>query len=234
MRFLYWPSTRVLRIFVVSVCAVLLATGAYAFMYHAITTARATLRETSTSIAGAVTRERYLRSMKSLARSLESDHATFSTFFVQSDQVVLLLDVIERFQKATGATVSISSVREENLAKNEGDPPEPVFTLTIDASGSWSAVYHVLSLLETLPYVSFLQRAVIDQRRTDATHVKEWHGIFEVVVAKDMSLATLAAPRTSDTSPESTSTSTSATLPLPTEGPSGDTVDTSVQEAPSE
>lgn len=111
-------------------------------------------------------------SLKYLLNETESDRKTLDTFFVDSSEVVDFIQRVESLGKDTHATVSIKDLREQ--------PEGLVFS--IDVSGSFAGVMHLVTLIEHLPYNLSFQQVSLD-RVVEEKGAVSWHGTITATLA---------------------------------------------------
>lgn len=101
------------------------------------------------------------------------DRAKLSTFFVDDNNKVSFIEMIESLGDRTGSTITLSSIVADDLATS------PVGTyghikINVDVQGSWASVMKTLILAENLPYMITIRTVRMDTSGTlDAKNPKQ-------------------------------------------------------------
>ncbi len=112
-----------------------------------------------------------IKALRSSLREIEDDRAQLETHFAKSSDIVPFLDTMEKLALKTGAKAEVESV-------NAG-AGNKTLTVQIKASGTFSAVYKFLMLLENSPYeLDFLLVDMNSARGEDKT--SNWSAIFKM------------------------------------------------------
>ncbi len=109
----------------------------------------------------------------SLSETTKNDRAMLNTFFVDDEDKVTFIEMIESLGDRTGSAVTLSSIVADDLATS------PVGTqghvkINVEAQGSWSSVMRTLILAENLPYKITVTSIRLDTSGTlDAKNPKQ-------------------------------------------------------------
>lgn len=109
----------------------------------------------------------------SLYETTAKDRAKLSTFFVDDNDKVSFIEMIESLGDRTGSTITLSSIVADDLATS------PVGTyghikINVDIQGSWTSVVKTLILAENLPYMITIGTVRLDTSGTlDAKNPKQ-------------------------------------------------------------
>lgn len=93
----------------------------------------------------------HLHSLSALLEATKSDRDKLETYILNVDGVATLLEDVESLGAVTKATIEIVSVAVNTIPLDTKGEFEEV-SLAITMQGTFSRVYHALSLLEALPY----------------------------------------------------------------------------------
>lgn len=171
---------KTLALGVVCVASVMLFGGAYSWLdtmraqVHGI---RDELEQTRSN----KDRDSQLRDM--LAKTVE-DRAYLTAHLLNSSEPSVFLDQIESLKQTSGASLTVESITEvANTALRTGAPHEQGVSfvrVVLTVSGVWNHVYHLIQLLETVPYAMLVDQITLEQGDDD---VNEWSGHIELLVA---------------------------------------------------
>ncbi len=125
-------------------------------------------------------REEHLRSLKNVLLDTESERAKLNELFLADNNIVQFIERIERLGLLTGVSLDTRSVGIQK-AGGDGDVYEWL-KISVSVRGSWSELYHFLSLIENLPVAVFLDKARFNY--STGADVSEWGGTFDLRVAK--------------------------------------------------
>lgn len=171
------PNRSHVPLLIFSVVTTLVVVALYIYMFHA----------TSVSVSRAglardiVTSEQNdqvaFKTLSDLVSSTAFDRARLASFFVSADNIVSFITAIESLGPQSGTKITIASI-DDDLANHA-----PVGTIGnvhahVDASGSWSSVIRLLSMVERMGYASSISHV----RLTSNSDLKEpsWALSFEV------------------------------------------------------
>lgn len=117
-----------------------------------------------------------LKSLNRLLEETEDERMQLSALFVEEEAIVEYINSLESISLQSGTTLEITLVQIV-----EGDT-EGLDYLEVEMSafGSWSQVYHFLSLLETIAYETLINRAYVEKHSEGEDGV--WKGSFRVHV----------------------------------------------------
>ena len=172
----------------IAVLAALLSVGVFGFLVYSIQNEVGTLQTLSQEVRSAQEHVKKLDSLTATAKNIEERRSELDRYFLEENDIVEFLESIEGLCGATNSSVEVTSVDKKVVPK----PGEEVHTnkngpvsllLTIEATGSWGSVAHVLGLIETFPVPITVHRVAYDVEEADATPVV-WRGVFQVSVAQ--------------------------------------------------
>lgn len=87
-----------------------------------------------------------------LYKETAPDRAILHDTFLSKKNVVDLIEAIEHIVDKTGGTISIGYI----------DTADDVVTMNVLAQGSWSSVYKILKMAESLPYITTIDKLTVD------------------------------------------------------------------------
>jgi hypothetical protein len=131
-------------------------------------------------------REAKLSSIKALVKDTDTERRMLNLYIVGSDEEIGLIEMIEALGNDTGAAIEIISVGIEPLLSNsiESDTAE-LLRLNFTASGSWKSVFHMLALIESIPFnVTVTQVNLEREADHDKNKSNSWTGSFSIAVVK--------------------------------------------------
>jgi len=177
---MFVTKTKIYMVSAALVCVVCVA--AYGLAVYALNRLSDSLTDEQKHVA---TMQAQIQSKSTLIKNsegVEIDRQELQKYFIAEEEVFNFLELIEALGQARGALVSTASIDVE-----EGDGYIESLHLTIKASGSFGAVQHVLTMLETLPYKSHVSSSVIEKKGAVESD-GEWEGTFKVVVMKRVAI----------------------------------------------
>src|SRR3989344_2490821 len=132
----------------------LIAVGAYGFLFFKIKNENALAGTLRNSLSVAADERANLDSLKVLFATTTEERAELDTYLLKSDAVVTFIESIEQLHTVTGASLSVVAVGVEpdTIDKNKVSTSTESLRITIDATGTWNQLMHVLALIEALPY----------------------------------------------------------------------------------
>jgi len=108
-----------------------------------------------------------------LLSKTQADREELDTFMLSRDDPNALLDLVEQLGTDVGVTVTVDTLKEEGGVSEEEEQGTAVGTeeVSVNASirmlltieGPWDGVFHVLSMLESLPYVALVDQVAIEE-----------------------------------------------------------------------
>jgi hypothetical protein len=97
-------------------------------------------------LEGELIREDQLKTIEGLMRDIESERATLDSQFLTEAEIVSFITLLESLDSYTGVSLEIDSVSKQGNTLN----------ISLDATGSWESVYHLLAMIEALPPASIV------------------------------------------------------------------------------
>lgn len=162
MKVKFFLSKTFLFVVLVNLCALLLWGGA--FFYLGNLKDRLAMRTAELSQVRANTLA--AASLEKLLSETEGDRAKLREFFVTEETTAVFLEKLESLAQATGVEFDPISLQKE----------EKTLVLHFQSTGSFSAIYSFLKMVETLPYKLSLENFEI--RAKDAF----WEGSFALII----------------------------------------------------
>ncbi len=139
MQFIFQKKSLILSIlFLIFSCFI------FIFLYKNINDNERTLQLTQEKWQMEVARRENTKSLIDSVKAVEFERTLLETHFVQSSNIVPLLEMIEKIAREAGTKADVTSV----------DPAENNSSLEIKmlASGSFETIYKLITLLENSPY----------------------------------------------------------------------------------
>ncbi len=145
--------------------------GAYGYLFFA---AESKNKETAALYGASNERNSSKEKIQGLLRALEDtekEREKLSEYFAAKTSAVAFIEQIEKLGKNAGVDLSVSSVSDG--AKGGG-----AIELAFSATGSFSDMYRLIALIESIPYKVMLKKVDI-QRMNDSG---AWKGNFTVTL----------------------------------------------------
>jgi hypothetical protein len=169
-----------------AIIVTLFVASVYGYMYYRIDISAEKINDAQSMIDSkelAVQREKkFLETYKATAPKWTS----LQNFFVRSNDVVSLIELLESFGPLTKTDVVISSIEADNM---DGVPAgkEGKIKMHISVKGAWNSVLRVLALVESLPYklsINNLRAGSTVNTSAKANEAKSsWDMAFDLQVA---------------------------------------------------
>ena len=109
--------------------------------------------------------------IKRLFDNTKEERKELDAYFIAKDDTVSFIELIENLSRTAGVKISVNSVGVEQSAPN--DQFEYV-TVNASASGSFSKLYWLLSLLESVPIKLDIVKFVFEESPDSEKDNKEW------------------------------------------------------------
>ena len=179
-------KTKTVRVALFALCASVVSVGAFLFFWYSIGTETAAYQELQDEMLVLQERESKLDVLTESVRAITSDREKLDGYFLHEDDIVSFLETIESLSHASTTVVEVTSVDQGSIVAPElGDGTEGgTFTspvLSIAVEGSWQEVFHVFSLIETLPVPLAVHQVSIDVINL-RTQPLLWKGSFRISV----------------------------------------------------
>lgn len=130
-------------------------------------------------------KEQRLRAMKQLVRDTEEKRAQLNQYFIDGESAIVdFLERIESLGDEVGAPVTIDSVSPQ---ETEDDVAYEHLRITLSTQGAWRDVFHLFSLIESLPYSIEVEKADFSRRDKiggENASSPQWQASFVFNVAK--------------------------------------------------
>ena len=123
--------------------------------------------------------EASFRSAARLVVDTEMDRNELREYVVSEAAVVDIITLLESLGESAGV-VEFRVLSIAPLSDTDAGGIHPL-SVRIEADGSWSAMFHLLSLIESLPRAAFVESVSLAHRLA-GTAGEAWHGSVTVVV----------------------------------------------------
>jgi hypothetical protein len=155
----------------------ILLSVAFIFLYRAINNNNQKALQDNITWQTEARRRDDIRSLDLSLQQIAPDSALLETHFAKSSDIVPFLDTIEKLAPEVGATASVDAV--DTLTNKTG------LIVGLTASGSFTAVYKFLTLLENSPYeLNFLSMDIHNLAAPDALGKNvnnfKWEAVFKI------------------------------------------------------
>jgi len=101
------------------------------------------------------------KTLEKIYEATASDRAKLSSFFVDDDNKVSFIEMIESLGGQTGSIVSLGSISADDLSASSPGTQGHIVA-RVEVQGSWSAVMGTLVRAENLPYKSIVSTVRLD------------------------------------------------------------------------
>ena len=158
-RYLYLATTLVF-------CAALAAIAAMSWLVYDWNEKRNALSDLELSYANAAQKNTYAASARVLLRDIETERKQLGEINANSDPVEII-HFIEGVGKSAHVSITINSVNPGSTYAK--DPSLNSFVIAITGTGSFSQLNHFVSLLETIPLPSLIEKVKFEK------HDRDWN-----------------------------------------------------------
>lgn len=170
---------RTIQIFAFSVLILAVSAGAYVYMYKHMAEVRLELTELVNEVAHAEALARNKQATLDLLNATEQNRTEMQQYFVSTKDPTDFLGLIESSAKDAGVFLEVESIQVDNTESGEETLGLSDMTVVFTTRGGWKETYHLLMLLEHLPYVTHIENANIT---LDAgANQGIWAGSFRLV-----------------------------------------------------
>jgi hypothetical protein len=151
----------------------LLLLGVYGYLFF-MTNAK-TEKTTALYLASrqAASDKEKIHALERMLKETEKERARLSEYFVTKTNAVTFIEQIEKIGKNADVDLTVNSVSGET--KDSG-----AIALNFSATGSFSALYRLIALVESMPYKATLKKT--DMQRSDQKEKAAWKGNFTVML----------------------------------------------------
>lgn len=107
---------------------------------------------------------------RNLLRGTEKERQILDNYFVNSNSIISFIERLEGLGRASGVRLTLSSVDIDNERKN-------ALKINLRASGMFSGIYYLVSLIEAMPYEIDVTRFSISKSGSSASKDNNlWEG----------------------------------------------------------
>lgn len=145
----------------VSFCA---CVAGYGYGYHTVVAMRESVQEERKELARLTTQERHNDSLATFLATTDNERKELAGYLLSVDNPSPYLALIETTATDAGVVVEVETLEvRDGLDEKGGAVPDsgPYLRVVLNVSGTWPRVHHFVSLLEYLPYVTFIDRATV-------------------------------------------------------------------------
>jgi len=119
-------------------------------------------------VAKARMHEEELAAFTRLVEESEEERDKLSSYVLYEENIIDFLALLEALAEEQGVAIDIKSLNEAGLNESFEE-----LQASVSVGGSYEATLHLLTLLETLPYQSYVENATVSKVSEDA-----WTGTF--------------------------------------------------------
>jgi hypothetical protein len=150
--------------------------GVSFFALHRAMAERVSLKQ---DLVGQTLTEDQSKHIAEVIADTETERTDLDNYFIGSDGVVGFISTVENLSDDSGATVDVTGVDQVN---KPNDPEFEYLHLELTAAGSWQSVYHLSQLVESLPYVLWLDRVSLERMPDESP--EPWKAILTIRALK--------------------------------------------------
>ncbi|MEX0919109.1 MAG: hypothetical protein WDZ85_04095 [Candidatus Paceibacterota bacterium] len=150
------------KIIIFLVFLLVIAISLWFFLLYLVKNQARTIAERENRIEQLQDQETDLVALENLVESTAADRRLLAEYFYAEDDIINLIELIERVAAETGTTVDISNI----------DPGDDLL-ITLRSTGSATAVRNFITRLETGPFISSFGKVTL-QKNIEADEVVSW------------------------------------------------------------
>jgi hypothetical protein len=158
------------RVFL-SLFLVLLALGAYGFVFLLLSQKANRVSVLAVETNSVTERQKAVDNARILLGETEVERSILSSSFVEESSPVGFISEVEGLGSISGTLLEINSVDTETINNIEH------LKVSLSSIGSWENVYHLLALIEALPY-----HAVISSFSVERHSEEEGSGAWKIMI----------------------------------------------------
>jgi hypothetical protein len=155
----------------------------YYFCFVDIQNKNKNISKLENDMAVSTKRTEYLLSVERSVQSAGNDIEKVNSSVLAKDGEVGLIDLLENTAGQNGLQISIDSLSVDNSYTAMGKTNLTTLDVKATVSGNWSGVYTFLSELESLPFISRIDKFALTSL-SDGVSAGKWSGIFEIHILK--------------------------------------------------
>lgn len=163
-----------------SIVLLLLASTGYVFFLKHIYSLQDELVEIKASLAVVDEQEESKQEIVSLLSKTEDQREEILQYFVSIEDPTPFLELIESFAEDTGAGIEVETLSVAEVSdKTNTSLTEKHVEVVLLVEGTWESLFHLISLLETMPYVATISETAFSIDHTASSSV--WRGQIELL-----------------------------------------------------
>ncbi len=170
---------RTIQFFAFSILILVVSAGAYVYMYKHMAEVRMELVDLLNEVAHAEALARNKEATVNLLNATEQNRAEIGKYLVSTKDPTEFLGLVESSAKDAGVFLEVESIRVDSTEPKEEVRGLSNMTVVFTTQGGWKETYHLLTLLEHLPYVTHIESANI--KLDSGGNQGIWSGSFRLV-----------------------------------------------------
>jgi hypothetical protein len=170
------PTRHTKTVGIIAAMFLVVSLGILSGLLYLISATSAKYSAQQTEVAKAQVHQQELSSLARLVEASADERNKLSSYVLSDQDIINFLALLETLAKEQGVTSKIQSLKTTKL-NNTFDE----LTLTVLVRGSYTATLRMLTLLETLPYQSYVEKVDVSR---DSSALGGWTGTFLLHVVK--------------------------------------------------
>lgn len=150
---------------------------AYILLFGAINTVTEEIDTVQEEYAQVKANEQAQGAREALVLRTKQDRDELNSYVLSLDNPTPVLALVEQLGIDAGVMVEVESVATEKASTKQGGGVEndvESLQMALSVSGGWDEVYHLLRLLEELPYVAQVDAVALEEVLVEGSHL--WKG----------------------------------------------------------
>jgi len=170
--------TKSQKIAFATVSIFLLVCAGYVFLFRHIATLQHKLAEIITELSVVDTLEAHKLETEALLNRTKAGREEIASYFISKEDPTPFLELVETLGKDAGVTLEVEAISIDPVNANEGKSVEDNMKVVLIVEGSWKSLYHLMSLLEHMPYVATISTATFAMNEGS---VDAWKGQIDLL-----------------------------------------------------
>lgn len=178
-----FPLKKTKRIFFITLIILILAVVSDIFFISFVYKKRNNVEKLRKDFFVEMKKEKQLNTIKNIIKDTEDEQLNLRQCFIESEEIVNFIKLIESKSKEAGIILDIKSV---GVSNTETINATQVETLVVDfmTQGSWDSTFVFLSLIENIRYNIIVDKMSVNKFTDNLTKKDTWKSNFTIKAIK--------------------------------------------------
>ncbi|KKS83252.1 MAG: hypothetical protein UV60_C0046G0001 [Parcubacteria group bacterium GW2011_GWA2_43_11] len=170
--------TKSQKIAFVALSILLVVCVGYVFLFRHIASLQYKLAEITTELSVIGMLEAHKLETEALLNKTKAGREEIASYFISEEDPTPFLELVETLGKDAGATLEVEAISVDTVNADGGVSVGDNMKVVLLVEGSWKSLYHLMSLLEHMPYIATISSATFT---VNEEHVGTWKGQIELL-----------------------------------------------------